>query len=995
MAASNTNILIKRSLLSGNAYPSLLKQGELAYSYNSNTLFIGTEGSDGYLEIGSHSELTSNITSISGSTTYGSTTAIPKITVDKHGVIVDITTSTISTALTVAGDSGSDTVNLGTDTLTLSGGEGITSTASGTSVTFDVDDTVVRSNTTGNQTIDGTLNISGNLNVTGTSTFIDTVNLVVEEPMIFLANNNTSGDVVDIGFAGIYNNGAANVWTGLIRHAGDSDRKYHLFQEYTLDANNGSFDIQTANAQYATLQVNRAILDNGATLSDNNYSSISFGFESTARSQGCTSIAIGADAGLCQGSDAVALGTNAGKGGQYNGTVAIGGNAGENLQLCNSIAIGLGSGQTQAWDAVALGRSAGALNQSYYSIAIGAYTGQTCQGYKAVAIGRYAGQCNQQYQAVALGTEAGRYSQTDCAVAIGAFAGRTCQGYDAVAVGNSAGYYRQQQFTVAVGHNAGRCCQHTAAVAVGHAAGEYCQQADSVAIGVASGRCNQQSQAVAIGNRAGHCCQQSQAVAIGNAAGYNNQGQNAIAIGNGAGYGCSFSQGSFSIAIGANAGHCQTAEHSIILNATGSNLNSENAGFYVNPIRNDVAGGNVTAYNTTTKELVDTNVKISNTGITLANGTSITDTAGSSNVYIKFLQQTTNTGNVAFYDPTTGELSYNTLGDLHPYEIANGAYAWSVDTLGDLNGPGGGKLRDENSSVVFGHNIDDYNTNVDRVAIGNYAGASCQSCGAVAVGSGAGQNHQACNAIAVGYQSGQSQNWDAVAVGRSAGHYQQREYSVAIGAYTGQTCQGYKAVAIGRYAGQCNQQYQSVAIGAEAGRYGQCDDAVAIGAFAGSYHQGYKSIAVGSGAGKCCQQSWSVAVGLNAGNNNQGHSSVALGHVAGFVCQGTDAVALGVGAGNYHQGNHAVAIGNRAGYGNCCSQGEYAIAIGAYAGYDAQYSHSIILNASGSHLNAANAGFYVSATRYEETQEDIDGIAFYNPTTKEMRYSYTLDGGVF
>ena len=657
--SSNTNILIKRSLLAGNAAPVSLEQGELAYSYNSNTLFIGTEGSDSYLEIGSHSELTSNITSISGSTTYGSTTAIPKITVDKHGVIVDITTSTISTALTVAGDSGSDTVNLGTDTLTLSGGEGITSTASGTSVTFDVDDTVVRSNTTGNQTIDGTLNISGNLNVTGTSTFIDTVNLVVEEPMIFLANNNTSGDVVDIGFAGIYNNGAANVWTGLIRHAGDSDRKYHLFQEYTLDANNGSFDIQTANAQYATLQVNRAILDNGATLSDNNYSSISFGFESTARFQGCTSIAIGADAGLCQGSDAVALGTNAGKGGQYNGAIAIGGNAGENQQSNNSIAIGRCSGQSQAWDAVALGRSAGSTNQSYYSIAVGRSAGETCQGYKSIAMGRYAGQCHQQYQAVALGTEAGRYSQTDCAVAIGAFAGRTCQGYDAVAVGNSAGYYRQQAFTVAVGHNAGRCCQQSAAVAVGHAAGEYCQQANSVSIGVASGRYNQQEQSVAIGNRAGGCCQQFQSVAIGNEAGYHNQGQNAVAIGNGAGYGFRCSQGNFSIAIGTAAGFCATQHNSIILNASGSNLNSYESGFFVDPIRNVASGGNVTAYNTTTKELVETNVQISNTGITLANGTIITDTAGSSNVYIKFLQEKTVTvSNVAVYDPVTGELGY-------------------------------------------------------------------------------------------------------------------------------------------------------------------------------------------------------------------------------------------------------------------------------------------------------------------------------------------------
>ena len=46
-------------------------------------------------------------------------------------------------------------------------------------------------------------------------------------------------------------------------------------------------------------------------------------------------------------------------------------------------------------------------------------------------------------------------------------------------------------------------------------------------------------------------------------------------------------------------------------------------------------------------------------------------------------------------------------------------------------------------------------------------------------------------------------------------------------------------------------------------------------------------------------------------------------------------------------------------------------------------------------MNAATDGFFVSATRYEDAQEAIDGIAFYNPTTKEMRYSYSLDGGSF
>ena len=1017
--ASNTNILIKRSLLSGNAAPSLLKQGELAYSYNSNTLFIGTEGSDGYLEIGSYSNLTSNITGISGSSTYGSSSSIPKITVDKHGKVVDITTTEVSiaTTLTVDGDSGSDSINLLTDTLTLAGGDGITSTASGTTVTFDVDDTVIRGNTAGlNQTIDGTLNISGNLNVTGTSTFIDTVNLVVEEPIIFLANNNTSGDLVDIGFAGIYNNGTANVWTGLIRHAGDSDKHYHLFQEYTGDANNGLFDIVTANAKYATLQVNELITGNSAVIKDTSCGSISFGF-SAGNTQYCDAIAIGS--------------SNVGNQ-QYCGAIAIGTAAGSTSQLLNGIAIGTNAGTTQEWDTVAIGRSAaGTGTQSHYAIAVGAYAGETCQGYKAISMGRYAGQSNQQYQAVAIGAEAGRYSQTDCAVAIGSFAGRTCQKYAAVAIGSSAGHSNQCWFAVSIGLNAGKCSQGSASVALGHAAGEFCQRYDSVAIGVASGRYTQGHQAVAIGNRAARCCQQNGAVAIGSCAGYRNQGSNAVAIGNGAGFGCCCSQGHNSIAIGSNAGYCRTQHNSIILNASGCNLNSTEAGFYVAPIRaNNATGGNVATYNTTTKEVVYTDVNINNNGITLANGTSITDSAGSANVYIKFLQQAQNsqTGNIAYYDTTTGELVYGSLGTLSPDKIQSGSYIWEVDAGdGHLYSDQGTVIADSSTNTLIGQNLDLTNTSEYRVAvgyaagnsnqgyctvaIGTNAGHSCQYCGAIAIGTDAGYSIQHCNAIAIGNNAGREQLWDAVAVGRSAGRNCQSYYSVAIGAYTGENSQGYKAVAIGRYAGQTCQQYQSVAIGTEAGRYNQIDCAVAIGAFAGRCSQGYKAVAVGGCSGHNQQQSFAVAVGYNAGHSCQGGAAVALGHAAGEYCQGGDAVSIGRGAARYSQHSNSIAIGTRAGYesqqcnavaigtgagyGDVSSQGANAIAIGYYAGYSQAAAGSIILNATGSDLSAANIGFFVSATQYEAVQEDIDGIAFFNPTTKEIRYSYTLDGGAF
>ena len=74
--------------------------------------------------------------------TYGSTTAIPSITVDGKGRVTNVTTNTISTGLGIAGDTGTDTVSLLTDTLTFEGGTGITSTVSNNKVKVDIDSTV-------------------------------------------------------------------------------------------------------------------------------------------------------------------------------------------------------------------------------------------------------------------------------------------------------------------------------------------------------------------------------------------------------------------------------------------------------------------------------------------------------------------------------------------------------------------------------------------------------------------------------------------------------------------------------------------------------------------------------------------------------------------------------------------------------------------------------------------------------------------------------------
>ena len=84
---------------------------------------------------------------------YGSATAIPVFTVDAQGRLTAASTASITTSLGIAGDTGTDTIALATDTITFAGGTGLTSTVnSGTNtVTFDIDSTVAT--LTGTQTL--------------------------------------------------------------------------------------------------------------------------------------------------------------------------------------------------------------------------------------------------------------------------------------------------------------------------------------------------------------------------------------------------------------------------------------------------------------------------------------------------------------------------------------------------------------------------------------------------------------------------------------------------------------------------------------------------------------------------------------------------------------------------------------------------------------------------------------------------------------------------
>ena len=131
---------------------------------------------------------------------YGSSSAIPVITVDADGRITAASTAATSSTLTIAADSGSnDTVTVGTDTLTFAG--------TSNEVNTTVSDNQIQIGLPDNVTIGGNLTVTGNYTVNGTTTTVATSNMVVSDNLIELnngasSNSNDSGIVIERGSTG-------------------------------------------------------------------------------------------------------------------------------------------------------------------------------------------------------------------------------------------------------------------------------------------------------------------------------------------------------------------------------------------------------------------------------------------------------------------------------------------------------------------------------------------------------------------------------------------------------------------------------------------------------------------------------------------------------------------------------------------------------------------------------------------------------------------------
>jgi hypothetical protein len=281
---ANTTIQLKFSTVT--AAPTSLNVGEPAYSYTSNTLFIGSPAGTGAIAIGGKFFLDQqqDIYNSANAAFAAANAAGTSATINAAFEAANSAGSYANSAFTAANSAGSyansafAAANTADNKATSAGvyangafeaantaDNKATSAGVYANGAFEAANTAqdsataafVRANNSINAnvggTITGSLVVTGNLTVQGNTTFVDTEILTVEDSLIKLANNNTS-DTVDIGFYGQYDS-TGTKYAGLARSAASDN--FFLFKGLTEDpAGNvlASGSVTAANA--ATLIAN-------------------------------------------------------------------------------------------------------------------------------------------------------------------------------------------------------------------------------------------------------------------------------------------------------------------------------------------------------------------------------------------------------------------------------------------------------------------------------------------------------------------------------------------------------------------------------------------------------------------------------------------------------------------------------------------------------------------------------------------------------------------
>lgn len=180
---ANTIRIKRRSSNGASGAPSSLENAELAYNEADDTLYYGkgTGGAGGTATTveaiaGAGAYVTKGTTqTISGNKTFSGTVTVAAPSSNMHAATksyVDTAVSNVATTFTVAGDSGtSQVITSGSDTLTISGGTGLSSVAGSTdTITINLDNTAVTAGSFGSATAVATFTVDSQGRLTAAST---------------------------------------------------------------------------------------------------------------------------------------------------------------------------------------------------------------------------------------------------------------------------------------------------------------------------------------------------------------------------------------------------------------------------------------------------------------------------------------------------------------------------------------------------------------------------------------------------------------------------------------------------------------------------------------------------------------------------------------------------------------------------------------------------------------------------------------------------------
>ena len=266
------NTVIQLKFSTGTATPTSLLAGEPAYSYASNTLFIGSPDGTGSIAIGgkfyidkfensyNHANAAfqlANTIAAGGADFYSRFHSNAAFHQANAAFVTANSASIYANGAFAAANSASIYANGAFAAANNEAGVNATQNTNITTAQNTATAAFIRANNSINAntggTISGDLSITGNLSVLGNTFTVSSSQIVANDSLIILAAGNYTSDILDIGFTGHYNDGV-NAHAGLIRDAGT--KEFQLFEGYTaeigannnIDINNPSFKLATLNA---------------------------------------------------------------------------------------------------------------------------------------------------------------------------------------------------------------------------------------------------------------------------------------------------------------------------------------------------------------------------------------------------------------------------------------------------------------------------------------------------------------------------------------------------------------------------------------------------------------------------------------------------------------------------------------------------------------------------------------------------------------------------